>query len=48
MLNSVLGVSRNAMYGKETLHDHPDVNMFPEHDLDLSDKLKAGVDIIVH
>ena len=36
--------------GMQTLDDHLDVNMFPEHDQDPSDRgtvLKAAVDIIV-
>ena len=24
-----------TIYGMESLDDHPDINMFPEHDLDL-------------
>ena len=51
MVDSHILSAAMTIYGVETLDDHPDVNMFCEHDLDLSDRgtvLKAAVDIIAH
>ena len=40
-----------TIFGVDSLDDQPDVNMFPEHDQDIPDKitvLKSAVDILVH